>query len=251
MRCRGTSLCHIGTSGWSYPHWRSTFYPEDIPQSRWLSHYTQHFDTVEINNSFYHLPSEAAVLSWRDDTPEGFLFAVKGSRYITHQKKLRDVEAPLRNFLERMGKLGEKLGPILFQLPPNWKANAKRLDEFLSLLPMEYEFAVEFRDPSWFDEEVLNSLRGHRVGFCIHDLLDCPVEVTSEIAYIRFHGWGATYGGCYPRTHLERWAERIVKFLAEGIEVYAYFNNDAFGYAVQNAKELEETISSAGTSRRA
>lgn len=232
--------CRIGTSGWVYPHWRGVFYPPDLPQSRWYVHYAGEFDTVEINYSFYRLPSEAAFDRWREQAPEGFIYAVKANRYITHIKRLKEAAEPLERFLARARRLGDKLGPILWQLPPNWRANPERLEAFAGLLPPDLTHAFEFRDPRWFIEPVRRILERHGLAFCIFHMpgLPCPTWVTGEVVYLRFHGSGTAYGGRYGRDGLRPWAARILEWLREGREVYAYFNNDAFGFAVKDAQEL-------------
>jgi uncharacterized protein YecE (DUF72 family) len=236
----------VGTSGWVYPHWREVFYPARLPTTKWLSHYTQHFPTVELNNSFYRLPSERAFQGWQEKAPQGFLFAVKANRYITHMKKLRDAREPLEKFLSRARLLGDKLGPILYQLPPNWNCNLERLRQFLALLPGDLDHVFEFRNRTWLRDEVFALLAEHEVAFCIISLpgFDCPLRVTAPLVYIRMHGSGLVYGGCYNEGELRQWAERIRGFIGEGRDVYVYFNNDAFGYAVQNAQQLREMLGS-------
>ncbi len=232
----------IGTSGWVYPHWRGIFYPPDLPQSRWYTHYAKEFDTVEINYSFYRLPSEAAFDRWREQAPEGFIYAVKANRYITHVKRLKEAAEPLERFLARTRRLGDKLGPILWQLPPRWRANPERLETFAALLPPDLTHAFEFRDPRWFVEPVRRILEQHGLAFCIFDMpgLPCPTWVTSDVVYLRFHGSGVVYGGRYGREELQPWADRILRWLREDRKVYAYFNNDAFGYALEDARELRK-----------
>ncbi|MFQ6058159.1 MAG: DUF72 domain-containing protein [Anaerolineae bacterium] len=234
----------IGTSGWVYPHWRGVFYPQDLATSMWLPYYTRHFPTVEVNNSFYRLPSETAFRAWGEAVPPRFRFAVKANRYLTHMKKLRDVAEPLERFLGRARLLGEKLGPILYQLPPNWNCNLPRLREFLALLPEDLQHVFEFRNTTWLSEEVFAALEAHGVAFCVISLPDfpCPVRATAPLVYVRMHGSGLVYGGCYSEEELQGWAGEIRRFLAEGHEVYVYFNNDAFGYAVQNARRLRELL---------
>ncbi len=234
----------IGTSGWVYPHWRSVFYPPKLKTADWLSFYARHFATVELNNSFYRLPSERAFDAWRDTVPPGFRFAVKANRYLTHMKKLRDPAEPLERFLSRTRRLGDRLGPILYQLPPNWNCNLERLSEFLSILPADLTHAFEFRNATWFTEEVFVLLADHGAAFCIISLpgAECPLRATAPTVYIRLHGSEAKYGSCYREDELQWWAGQVARFLAEGREVYVYFNNDAFGYAVQNARRLRELL---------
>ncbi len=236
--------CWIGTSGWVYAHWRDVFYPVGLRESRWLPFYAQHFPTVELNSSFYRLPSEQAFARWAAEAPAGFRFAVKASRYLTHMKKLRDPQEPLHRFLGRARLLGDKLGPILYQLPPNWKCNLERLRTFLACLPSGLTHVLEFRDPSWMCTEVFSLLEESGAGFCVTSLpgLTCPVRATSQVVYIRMHGAQTLYASCYSDTELRWWAGQIAGALAGGHEVYVYFNNDAFGYAVQNARRLTELI---------
>ena len=238
------SKYYIGTSGWVYRHWREVFYPVKLAQSKWLEFYTHHFPTVELNNSFYRLPTEKAFSNWRQTSPEGFIYAVKVSRFITHIKRLKDVEEPVQTFLERARLLEEKLGPLLYQLPPNMHRNDERLDSFLSLLPKELRHVVEFRHESWLDERVFDMLRQHNVGFCVFDMpgLSCPLLATADFAYIRFHGSSGLYYSCYSDEELEDWARKISE-LAKGLDaVYIYFNNDAEGYAITNAQTLARKL---------
>jgi uncharacterized protein YecE (DUF72 family) len=195
---------------------------------------------VELNNSFYRLPSEKAFVNWRDSSPSGFSYAVKVSRFITHIKKLRNAKEPMENFLAHARFLEAKLGPLLYQLPPNMKRNDEVLEDFLSLLPEGLNHVFEFRNPSWLDEGVFDVLRRHGVGFCIYDMPDftTPLVATANFAYIRFHGSTWMYGGCYSDEELKDWAGKIAR-LSEGLSaVYIYFNNDAEAFAIQNARTL-------------
>ncbi len=236
--------CWIGTSGWIYPHWRGVFYPDALPQSQWFSHYAAHFDTVEINNTFYRLPSETAFDRWREQAPAGFRYAIKANRYLTHIRRLKDCVEPLTRFLERARRLGDRLGPILYQLPPGWGADPDRLAAFAALLPRDLLHVFEFRDPRWFVEPVRATLERYHLSFCLFDMpgLSPPLWVTGPIVYIRFHGSTALYAGRYSWEELALWAERIRGFLQAGHEVYVYFNNDAFGHAVINTMELREML---------
>lgn len=235
----------VGTSGWHYDHWRERFYPRELPKPKWLEFYSRSFATVELNNSFYHLPSEKAFASWRDSSPQSFAFAVKVSRFITHLKKLRDAEEPLTNFLSRAKLLEEKLGPLLYQLPPNLHRNEQLLESFLSMLPSRLSHVFEFRHQSWLVQEVFSLLRRYNIGFCIFDMPDfiTPIEVTADFAYIRFHGSSMMYGGCYSDEELTDWAQRIAGLAQDVKAVYAYFNNDAEGFAVSNALTLMRKLS--------
>ncbi|HET7088676.1 MAG TPA: DUF72 domain-containing protein [Anaerolineae bacterium] len=234
---------HIGTSGWVYNHWRGIFYPERLRQSEWFACYAREFDTVEINNSFYRLPGETTFDKWRTQAPPGFLYAVKASRFLTHLKKLKDPEEPLRRFFERAGRLGETLGPVLYQLPPHWQVNLPRFEHFLSVLPKGYRHVVEFRDASWLTEDVFRLMERHRVAHCIHDLqpLNVPLRVTTSMVYLRFHG-DPSHGGNYPHAALDAWAGRIDAWRSQGFGVFAYFNNDIGGYALENAKTLRALL---------
>ena len=237
----------IGTSGWHYKHWLGgVFYPAGTRPGEMFEYYARYFNTVEINNSFYRLPSAETFDAWRESSPRGFCFAVKGSRFITHMKKLKDPKSSSEKFFLAAERLGEKLGPILFQLPPRWKVNVERLSEFLDALPPEHKYTVEFRDASWFVKPVFELLRKHNVGFCIHDFADMnvPCEITAGFAYIRFHGpTSAKYFGSYSEEQLEQWAERIEGWRSRLSAVYAYFNNDPGGEAVKNALTLKRFLS--------
>jgi uncharacterized protein YecE (DUF72 family) len=240
----GTGLIHIGTSGWHYDHWRGPFYPENLAPAEFLQFYQQKFHTVEINNSFYRLPSEKALIDWRESVPAGFIFAVKGSRFITHMKKLKDPEKSMAAFMERLPLLGDRLGPILFQLPPRWHFNGERLGNFLKVLPRDYRYALELRDPSWLNREACDLLREYGAAFCIYELAGriSPKEVTTDFAYIRLHGPGGAYQGRYDRKTLAGWASDISAWAAQGKAVFCYFDNDEAGYAAQNALELQEML---------
>ncbi len=236
--------CRIGTSGWVYRHWRDVFYPPDLPQSRWYDHYAQQFDTVEINYSFYRLPSEKTFDRWQAQAPAGFVYALKANRFLTHVKRLKDVAEPLERFLSRARRLGGHLGPILWQLPPRWRVDPARLETFAALLPTDMIHIFEFRDSGWFVQPVQEILERFGLGFCIFDMpgLACPAWLTSDVVYLRFHGAGQIYAGRYGWEGLSPWADRIRGWLAEGRTVYAYFNNDAFGHAVEDARALRNLL---------
>jgi uncharacterized protein YecE (DUF72 family) len=239
-----SARCHIGTSGWVYPHWRGVFYPLDLPQARWYDYYARHFTTVEINYSFYRLPAEKTFAHWQAQAPPGFIYAVKANRFLTHVKRLKDAAEPLERFLSRARRLGDHLGPILWQLPPHWGADPARLESFATLLPSDLDHVFEFRDPSWFVQPVREVLERFGLSCCIFDMPDlpCPLWVTSQVVYLRFHGAGMLYAGRYGQVKLQPWAERIQKWLAEDRTVYAYFNNDALGHAVEDARVLREMV---------
>jgi uncharacterized protein YecE (DUF72 family) len=240
----GPAPIHIGTSGWHYGHWRGPFYPDELGAEGFLAYYAERFHTVEINNSFYQLPSESTLGKWRDAVPQGFLFAVKGSRFITHMKKLKDPARSLAPFLERVAVLGEKLGPILFQLPPRWRFNAARLAGFLSALPGAYRYTLELRDQSWINDDALDLLARHGAAFCIYELAGylSPLEVTADFVYIRLHGPGGPYQGQYDDATLAAWAGAISAWSREGREVFCYFDNDEAGYAAQDALRLQDML---------
>ncbi len=233
----------IGTSGWHYDHWRGPFYPEKLAASKMLDFYAGRFHTVELNNTFYRLPSAESLANWRQATPKDFCFAVKASRFLTHNKKLKDPENALQNFLPRVEALQKKLGPILFQLPPHWGVNVERLREFLQALPPRHRYVFEFREPSWNTEAVYATLRRHNAAYCIFELdwFQSPLEITADFAYVRLHGPGGKYQGCYSRQTLRQWARRIEGW-SKLRAVYIYFDNDQAGYAARNALELKRLV---------
>jgi uncharacterized protein YecE (DUF72 family) len=232
---------HIGTSGWHYDHWKGTFYPQDMRAEDFLSYYCQQFNTVEINNSFYQLPDAETLAEWRDTVPKGFIFSVKASRYITHMKKLKDPQEPVETFMERIKVLEAKLGPILFQLPPNWNINPERLNAFLDQLPAGYQYTFEFRDPSWFEQSIYEALEKHNAAFCMYHLSHriSPKPVTSDFIYIRLHGPDDAYQGKYDPQELSGWAGALSTWQRQSKEIYCYFDNDEKGYAPQDAKKLK------------
>lgn len=234
----------IGTSGWSYGHWRGRFYPEGLPSSRWFSHYAAHFDTVELNASFYRLPQESAWRGWAERAPEGFVFAVKASRLITHLQRLADSEDAVRTLLDRARLLGPHLGPVLYQLPPSFQREDGRLAAFLELLPRDVGHVFEFRHASWFHEDVFALLRRAGAAFCIfhRGRFQAPVVATAPFAYVRFHGPDDRYGGDYAEEDLRAWAGRLRGLAREVETVYCYFNNDVNAYAVANARRLRELV---------
>jgi uncharacterized protein YecE (DUF72 family) len=233
----------IGTSGWVYSHWRDIFYPQDLPQSEWFGHYARSFDTVEINNSFYQLPSADTFDSWRDQAPPGFIYAVKASRFLTHLKKLKDPEDPLQRFFDRASRLDPVLGPVLYQLPPRWQVNLPRFEYFLSALPQGYVHVVEFRDASWLIEDIFRLMERYQVAHCIHDMqpLQIPIRITASSVYLRFHG-DSVIGGNYQLPTLQAWAERINDWNSQKLDIFVYFNNDIGGYALENAKTLQKIL---------
>lgn len=233
---------HIGTSGWHYKHWVGKFYPGKTPASRMLAYYTTLFETVEINNSFYRLPSEDALEQWRESTPAKFLFAMKASRFLTHMKKLKDPEPGLANFMPRADILGRKLGPILFQLPPWWDCNAERLEGFLEALPRRHRYSFEMRNAGWHNLEIYRLLRKHSAAFCIFEIagFQSTQEITANFTYVRLHGPGGAYQGSYSRETLLEWASRIRGWRKDLRDIYVYFDNDQEAFAARNALTLKE-----------
>lgn len=231
----------IGTSGWQYDHWKGVLYPDLSSPDDWFEIYADRFDTVEVNNTFYHLPDATIFDAWHDQAPPGFRYTLKFSRYGSHLKKLKDPAGSIGNFCERAERLKAYLGPVLVQLPPHWHVDVDRLDTFLAEAPRRIRWAVEFRDPSWLCEEVYDCLRRHGAALCIHDMIeDHPREITGGWVYLRYHGpepWG-----CYSHQALSAEARRIRRHLDHGRDVYAYFNNDAEGYAVRNAADLARYV---------
>lgn len=233
---------HIGTSGWVYPHWRGRFYPPESDEAQWLAHYAQHLPSVEVNSSFYRLPSRANFAAWRQQTPAAFVFSVKASRYITHMKKLREPEHTLPPLLDAVSGLEEKLGVLLFQLPPHWRPDVARLHAFLAALPCGQRAAFELRDPGWHSDAVLALLAQHNAAFCIYDLagFESPRLVTADFVYLRLHGPGAAYCGRYGRRALTGWANWLAQQSVAA--AYVYFDNDQAAYAVQDALELKAML---------
>jgi uncharacterized protein YecE (DUF72 family) len=245
----------IGTSGWHYQHWRENFYPPGEPPS--LVRYAERFDTVEINNSFYRLPSPETFQAWRDKTPPDFLFAVKASRFITHMKKLTDPEGSFGKFFAAVAHLGPKLGPILFQLPPGWRCNALRLEEFLTVIsPRRLRCAFEFRNETWFGPEIEQILARHNAAFCIYDIAQrrSPLPATADFVYVRLHGpEAAAYAGSYSDAALAEWVDRIASWRDQGRDVFCYFDNDQKAYAAADALRLKamlEPFASAAPAQR-
>lgn len=231
----------VGTSGYQYLHWRGVLYPPELPLRSWLDRYASLFDTVELNATFYRLPSPEAVARWRAAVPPGFVFAVKGSRYLTHLKRLRDAGAGLARFLRPVVRLGPALGPLLWQLPPQLAPDHPRLDAFLALLPPG-RHAVEFRDPAWYTEATCAVLDRHGAAFCEHDRVDRPPpRLTGGFRYVRFHGTTGRYHGRYGPAALRPWAEDLVGWARSprsSGEAWVYFNNDLGGAAVHDALDL-------------
>jgi len=235
---------YIGTSGWHYDHWRDRFYPKELTKAKWLEFYTHHFTTVELNNSFYRLPSESAFANWHDSSPANFAFAVKVSRFITHIKRLKNSEEAVEKFVGRAKILAEKLGPLLYQLPPNMHRNDEVLESFLPTLPQGMKHVFEFRHQSWLEDKVFQILHKHNVGFCVFDMpsVSCPLVATDDFAYVRFHGSTGLYYSCYSDEELADWAKRLANLAQNLKAIYIYFNNDAEAFAVRNAITLRRYL---------
>jgi uncharacterized protein YecE (DUF72 family) len=228
----------IGTSGWNYDHWKGVFYPEGLAKVRWLSHYSSVFSTVEVNATFYRSMLASTFERWRRGTPDGFVWAVKASRFITHVRRLRDAAEPLKRFLDSLAPLGGKLGPVLFQLPPSLSFDSGLLETFRRHLPHGVRCALEARHRSWTGEEALSCLRNSRIAWCISDTAGrYPYleAVTADFVYVRLHGSRRLYASCYTDEELRSWSEKITSF---GLDTYVYFDNDSMGYAPQNALAL-------------
>jgi uncharacterized protein YecE (DUF72 family) len=239
--------CWIGTSGWSYRHWRGPFYPSGMAKgSDQLRFYAERFDTVEVNGTFYRLIEVETLRRWREATPPGFVFACKGSRFLTHMKRLKEAGQGVGRFFERVEALGDKLGPIVFQLPGRFKPDRARLTGFIEALPAAHRYAFEFRDPAWFEPGILEVLAARDVALCLYEFAgqEAPLEVTAAFVYIRLHGPEGPYQGCYSDAALRTWAKRIGAWAEQGLDVYCYFDNDDRGYAPQNALRLREILPS-------
>jgi uncharacterized protein YecE (DUF72 family) len=235
----------VGCSGWNYAHWREHVYPKGLPQRRWLEHYATLFDTVEVNNTFYRLPQREAVAAWVEETPAGFVFAVKASRYLTHVKRLQDLEAGIARFSERIEPLlkSPKMGPVLWQLPPTFHRDDERLAGALVRLPPG-RHCFEFRHESWFVPETYDVLGRHGAALVIGDHPKRPwqpYELTADWTFIRFHHGHRGRNGNYSERELDEWAGRIENW-RRSAAVYAYFNNDWNAYAVRNALSLRTMI---------
>ncbi len=242
------SLVRVGTSGWDYRHWAGRFYPADAPHDRWLELYAREFDTVELNNSFYRLPEAGTFVEWARRVPVGFTFAVKASRYLTHVRRLREPEEALARLWTRARRLGDHLGPVLYQLPPRWLPNHERLVAFLDAVPREEPQAIEIRDRRWYGSWLAKALDDSGVALCLHDMPGSATrpEPVGPFVYVRFHGSGTKYGGRYTSQRLRAWADRIAAWAAAGSPVWAYFNNDIDGHAVRDADRLRALLARRG-----
>lgn len=235
---------YIGTSGWYYDDWRGCFYPEKLPKAKWLEFYARHYSTLELNNTFYRVPPESIFNNWRLAVPRDFIFSLKGSRLITHIKRLKDCRDEVELFISRAALLGEKLGPLLFQLPPGLPRDDDLLDTFLFEFPRPLKRVIEFRHESWFVQEVYEVLRKHKAGFCIFDMpkRTSPVLATTDFAYLRFHGNRRLYSSCYTDEELAGWAAKIKDLCRSLKSCFIYFNNDTQGHALRNAETLKDQL---------
>jgi uncharacterized protein YecE (DUF72 family) len=241
-----TSKAHIGTSGWNYKSWRDGFY-SDTPQKQWLPFCAERFTGIEVNGTFYRLPEKTTFKKWRDETPQDFSFAIKGHRYVTHNKKLLDVEEPVIRCRDAASPLGDRLAAVVWQLPGFLKKDMERLAKFVSVLTRRWKrtrHAIEFRHKSWFDDEVAACLKDHAIAVCMSDAPDWPMwqEVTTDLVYIRLHGHTRKYASSYSKPALKKWARRIRCWLKENRDVHVYFDNDAEGAAPRNALTLLEML---------
>jgi uncharacterized protein YecE (DUF72 family) len=235
---------HIGCSGWVYKHWRGLFYPEGLAQKRWFERYAEEFDTVEINASFYHLPKPDTFRKWRDQAPPGFCYAVKANRYLTQAKKLKDCEEPLERMMTATRELGDRLGPMLYQLPPRMKINLERLETFLKILPSGVTNVFEFRNKDWYRPETYGLLERYGASFCVHDMPGSASEriAVGPIAYVRFHGGEGKYWGRYSDEGLLSWTDWLIEQVRQGKSCWCYFNNDIHGHAIQDARTLKSMV---------
>lgn len=240
---------HVGCSGWAYKHWRGILYPDGLPQARWFERYAEDFDTVEINNSFYRLPPPATFEKWRTQAPADFLYAVKANRFITQAKKLLDCEEPVARMMAAVRCLGDRLGPLLYQLPPSMKINLGRLEAFLGIAPRDTLNVFEFRDPSWYQPETYALLAHHKASFCVHDMAGSATDriAVGPAAYVRFHGGVGKYWGRYSNHGLRSWADWALGQRGEGRSVWFYFNNDIHGHAIHDARTLKSMVESSGS----
>lgn len=241
----------IGTSGWNYSHWKERFYPKGVKQADWLPYFARHFETAEVNNSFYRIPKRETIAQWSAQAPRRFRFAIKLWRGITHFKKLKNAREPLQNFFDVVGVLpSRQRGPLLVQLPPNQKVDVEKLDRFLDdvrevTAPSRWKVTVEFRHESWLCNEVYRLLDRQRAALCLHDMQGrAPVDEPNDASfvYVRRHGPGGSYAGRYAEKHIREEARRIRRWLKDGKSVFVYYNNDLEGYAVENALQLKEAL---------
>jgi len=233
----------IGTSGWNYPHWEGIFYPDGLAKDKWLEFYARSFDSVELNVTFYRLIKEKTFKNWRNRVPEDFCFVVKGSRFITHIKKIKDIEEPLAIFIDNASVLEKKLAAILWQFPPGFKKALGHLEIFLKLLKKtKIRQVFEFRNETWFDKTTYALLKKYNACLCIahSGRFPCVREVTADFIYMRFHGASALYSSDYSEEELRDWADFAKK--EKNKDIFAFFNNDAYGYALKNALRFRELL---------
>ena len=244
---RAAAPVRIGCSGWAYKHWRGIFYPEGLPQRLWFDRYAADFDTVEINNSFYRLPPCSTFEKWRDQAPPGFCYTVKANRFLTQAKKLKECEEPLERMMAAVRCLGDRLGPVLYQLPPSMKINLERLGDFLEIVPKDVTSVFEFREKSWYVPETYELLDRHGASFCVHDMAGSISErvAVGRVAYVRFHGGEGKYWGRYSDERLLSWTDWIVAEARSGRAVWCYFNNDIHGHAIHDALTLKSMVAQA------
>lgn len=230
-------MLYIGTSGWQYRDWRLNFYPQGVLQADWLRFYSQRFRSVEVNNTFYRLPPAQTFARWREQTPPDFVVTVKMSGFLTHRKRLKDPEEPLQRFMANAAALGDKLGPVLLQLPPNFPADLERLADVLALFKRSVRVAVEFRHESWHTEDVAGLLENHGAAFCLADSprRKLPDWRTADWGFVRFHEGSGRPHPSYGEGALAGWADRLAKLWKPSEDVYAYFNNDTRCCAVRDA----------------
>jgi uncharacterized protein YecE (DUF72 family) len=236
----------VGTSGWQFDNWDGRFYASDTPKEDWLSVYATSFGSVEVNNTFYQRPDAEKLRRWREQTPDSFTFSIKANRYITHLKKFIDPEEPLQTLYRSLEPLGDRLGPILFQCPPNWHQNVDRLEAFLDELSEHHRHAFEFRDSTWFHPATLDALTRHDAAFCIYELGSkqrSPIAQTADFAYVRLHGPETAYEGAYSDEALTTWARRARDWSREGRDVFVYFNNTSGeGHAPFDARRFRKVL---------
>lgn len=232
----------IGTSGWNYPHWKNIFYPENLSRGKWLEFYIKHFETVELNATFYRLPAEKTFQNWYKRTPKGFIWSLKASKFITHTRRLKDVQEPLNKFYSAVSKLKEKCGPILFQLPPSLVFEKNLLEDFCEVLDSSYKYTLEVRNKSWINDDTFEILKKYNVAFCISDTAGkypYHEEITADFVYIRLHGPTKLYASEYTEQAISHWAEKLTNW---GKDAFVYFDNDFEGYAIKNAKMLKRKL---------
>jgi uncharacterized protein YecE (DUF72 family) len=245
----GKGSINLGTSGWTYDHWKEVFYPITVPKRQWFEYYCSQFSTVELNASFYRIPTLKVSEGWNSRSPENFRFAIKMSRLVTHERKLKNCERELEWFFSVFAPLNKKIAVFLIQLPPTLKFDPDRIVNFSKHFPSNAHAVFEFRNVSWYCDETVSLLKSLGYSFCIHDMGELATEkiVTSPVAYIRFHGFDSRYGGDYPDTVLLQWAKWIKLQAARGVSIYGYFNNDIGGFAVKNCRKLRDLVGDDGT----